>query len=589
MSPTLATALRATLAAALGLSVTACQTGETPDDDPGCANGLDADGDGVCDRLAADWSTAASIPDGTDRRNIFDLDPDQLDEVAARGRQHALLYPIDVSGMLLPYAPIKRFFDEPSDDPQTAVLQGLAAQTVGLDALDDLFVRVGLPRYNGDDAEGIYDIPAPDVPHDGYMGATVLDTQWGEALTFSCAACHAGRLLGRSVMGLTNRRPGANAFFDLGKTVLPMVSDEAFAQFMGATPDEVAMVHRSRENLARIGVLAPQTLGLDTSLAQVAMSLARRGTDPYAERDVDAEAIPRPTPLRTEVADSKPMPWWTLRYKTRWLADGSIVQGNPIFTNFLWNEIGRGTDLHELEDWLVDNRWIADELTVAVFATDAPRWTDFFEPATIDLDAARRGQALFGDHCAACHGTYDKAWDAADAASLDDVARLATTTVHYAAATPVVDVDTDPGRYQGIPHFGDQLNALAISAWMETVVEGQVGYVPPPLDGIWARYPYLHNGSVPTLCDLLTPSEERPTLFWQGPSEDAATDFDADCVGYPIGDAVPEAWKVPEAAYDTQREGMSNVGHDAMLRDAGGSPVLSAQDRADLVTFLKTL
>src|SRR4030095_10505918 len=42
------------------------------------------------------------------------------------------------------------------------------------------------------------------------------------------------------------------------------------------------------------------------------------------------------------------------------------------------------------------------------------------------------------------------------------------------------------------------------------------GYVNMPLDGLWLRAPYLHNGSVPTLRDLLSPSAERPAVFYRG-------------------------------------------------------------------------
>ena len=81
-------------------------------------------------------------------------------------------------------------------------------------------------------------------------------------------------------------------------------------------------------------------------------------------------------------------------------------------------------------------------------------------------------------------------------------------------------------------HFADDLNRLAISKWMKTVVIPQEGYVPPPLVGIWARYPYLHNNSIPTLCDLLTPAAKRTKKFYQGTSIDPKTDFDPACVGF---------------------------------------------------------
>jgi hypothetical protein len=42
------------------------------------------------------------------------------------------------------------------------------------------------------------------------------------------------------------------------------------------------------------------------------------------------------------------------------------------------------------------------------------------------------------------------------------------------------------------------------------------GYANLPLDGVWLRAPYLHNGSVPTLWDLLSPAATRPASYYRG-------------------------------------------------------------------------
>jgi hypothetical protein len=61
-------------------------------------------------------------------------------------------------------------------------------------------------------------------------------------------------------------------------------------------------------------------------------------------------------------------------------------------------------------------------------------------------------------------------------------------------------------------------------------------------------------------------------------------------VGYPIGDAIPAAWKEePRSEYDTTRSGMSNMGHDSWLTKGDGSDLLTAQERLDLIAYLKTL
>ena len=78
--------------------------------------------------------------------------------------------------------------------------------------------------------------------------------------------------------------------------------------------------------------------------------------------------------------------------------------------------------------------------------------------------------------------------------------------------------------------------------------------------------------------------------FYQGPSEDAATDYDADCVGYPVGDAIPAAWaEIEDGLVDTREEGVSNQGHTFMLGEYNGLPALTPEARSDLIMFLKTL
>jgi mono/diheme cytochrome c family protein len=284
------------------------------------------------------------------------------------------------------------------------------------------------------------------------------------------------------------------------------------------------------------------------------------------------------------------MPWWNLKYKTRWLSDGSIVAGNPILTNFLWNEIGRGTDLQELEKWMKDNSATIKEITAAAFATEAPRYTDFFPVSSINLDSAKRGEKLFNQACLKCHGEYQKAWSGNQKEILNSTEILATTKVIYHEQTPVYDVGTDPQRWQAMKYFANDLNNLAISKWMKTRVLPQEGYVPPPLVGIWSRYPYFHNNSVPSLCAVLSLEKNRPTTFVLGGAVNTLTDFDQDCNGYPVGASIPSEWqKDAEATIDTSISGLRNIGHVKMLVDQNGNEKFSPTDKKDLIMFLKTL
>jgi hypothetical protein len=266
------------------------------------------------------------------------------------------------------------------------------------------------------------------------------------------------------------------------------------------------------------------------------------------------------------------------------------VAGNPILTNILWNEIGRGADLHELENWMQTNKKTIDELTVAAFATEAPRWTDFFPASTINLERAKKGEQVFSNRCQKCHGEYQKAWSAQNASELSDVDILATTKIIYHERTPVKDVDTDPQRFEAVKYFADSLNALSISKWMKTTVVPQAGYVPAPLVGVWSRYPYLHNNSIPNLCALLTRPENRPKTFVQGPAINKETDYDKDCVGYPVGAKIPKAWlQDKEATYVAGKGGLSNLGHSGSFIGDQGEELLTPDDKLNLINFLKTL
>ena len=564
----------------MGCSSDSSEEVHTPAADVVDATGLDGVG---ASGVEPDWSADARIAAGTHRANIYGLDDESWQAEVELGLTYAQVWPLTFSGLLLPYEPLATVFDPESTDPGILFLQDVSRGAFGFGTIPELYAWLGLPDYDG------HQRPAG-APADAPMGAGVLETPLGSALTFGCTACHAGRLLGRTVIGLPNRITRANRFFELGKSVLETLDAVDFQGLTGATDDEMAMLALSRDNARSIGARPPMALGLDTSLAQVALSLARRGLDPHASKSAEYEQNPRPNELETLVADSKPMPWWNMKHKTRWLADGSIVAGNPVHTNFLWNEIGRGTDLEVLEQWLDENDEVVRALTAAVFASEAPRWTDFFPAESLDLEQAKRGQSLFVERCATCHGTYEKGWEGENADELSHSERMATTRVIYHEQTPIVDVGTDIQRANGMNHFAERLNDLQISQSIQTVVEPQEGYVPPPLVGIWARYPYLHNNSVPTLCDLLSPAAERTAVFWQGPSEDPDVDFDADCVGFPTGEAVPQSWKTAEdALFDTQLPGLSNAGHDSMFVDADGASVFTASDREDLIMFLKTL
>ncbi len=108
------------------------------------------------------------------------------------------------------------------------------------------------------------------------------------------------------------------------------------------------------------------------------------------------------------------------------------------------------------------------------------------------------------------------------------------------------------------------------------------GYVPPPLDGIWASAPYFHNGSVPTLWHVLHP-DQRPKVWTR--TEDG---YDQKRVGLEVTtfDTLPDAAmaspKDRRRYFDTTRHGKSAAGHKF-------PDVLKEEEKQAVLEYLKTI
>ncbi len=100
-----------------------------------------------------------------------------------------------------------------------------------------------------------------------------------------------------------------------------------------------------------------------------------------------------------------------------------------------------------------------------------------------------------------------------------------------------------------------------------------MAYKARPLNGIWASPPYLHNGSVATLYDLLLPPDLRPRTFYTG-----SVEFDPVNVGY-----ITDAGGANRFLFDSGKPGNANGGHDY------GNAQFNEQQRRALVEYMKTL
>jgi hypothetical protein len=198
------------------------------------------------------------------------------------------------------------------------------------------------------------------------------------------------------------------------------------------------------------------------------------------------------------------------------------------------------------EDFVGQVKWLKDYLS----ELPPPKY-----PFVIDTAKAASGKPLFDAHCAGCHAS-DK------------------------TGTPLrlAEVGTDRGRLDSW-NKGAAIKANQVVKEMGLERRGLVeedlhGYVAAFLDGIWLKAPYLHNGSVPTLRDLLEPAAKRPKVFWRGYDV-----YDQAKVGF-VTDG-PEARRIG-TRLDTASKGGGNQGHEF-------GTGLSGADKDALVEFLKTL
>jgi hypothetical protein len=193
--------------------------------------------------------------------------------------------------------------------------------------------------------------------------------------------------------------------------------------------------------------------------------------------------------------------------------------------------------MRRVEDWLLD--------------LPAPRY-----PWPIDEARARTGASLYRDHCTSCHD-FDGAL----------VGRV----------TPIGEIGTDRGRLDSFTYeLAANMNLLfAGYPWRFQAFRKTDGYANQPLDGVWLRAPYLHNGSVPTLRDLLEPPEARPAVFYRGYDV-----YDRARGGF-VGDVAEERGR-RYFRFDTALPGNGNGGH------LYGTD-LSPDEKDALVEYLKTL
>ena len=176
-------------------------------------------------------------------------------------------------------------------------------------------------------------------------------------------------------------------------------------------------------------------------------------------------------------------------------------------------------------------------------------------PFQIDADKSARGKVTWNKECADCH----------------DFGKTKTGQV----TESISDLGTDPHRLDSFTiGLVDKLHTFKKTPFDFGAYRKTQSYSNTPTDGAWARAPYLHNGSVPSIWDLLQPEDMRPEIFYRGYKV-----YDPEHVGFVT---TGEAAKQKGFRFDTTLPGNANSGHNY------GTGLTDAE-KWDLVEYIKTL
>jgi hypothetical protein len=301
---------------------------------------------------------------------------------------------------------------------------------------------------------------------------------------------------------------------------------------------------------------------------------------------------------------------WGLEY-TGWLQWGantnSVMERNlgqslgvgTLFNSQTFESSARINNLHRLEQF--------------AYRITPPQWPAAFPP--VNTDTASHGKNLFEQHCAACHEQYNvdgvmriyKLFPLSEAATdpmtainfelpvqqadglvrpfpdaaLDLITRIKLKAYDEAGYTDEEIERLEERRIRKGPLFDPTFRApMRDDGRKYSDTTNRSVYRAKSLVGIWATAPYLHNGSVPTIYDLLRPAALRPATFTLGTRE-----YDPVKLGVQTASGSSPALAPGQQAFvfDTRIPGNWNTGHEWSFY-----PSLSDDDRYAIIEFLKT-
>jgi mono/diheme cytochrome c family protein len=364
-----------------------------------------------------------------------------------------------------------------------------------------------------------------------------------EVVSNNCLVCHAARIGDEVVVGL------GDAFGDFTTDPRRLVTE--VGRYVRGPAQTAAWQHWAD----RIEGIAPYirtgTVGMNpaTNLSWALMAHRDPQTMTWSETPLIDPPPERPVPLRTP-------PWWWMGKKNAMFYT-TIGRGDHsrymLFASLLCADSVE--ELQQIDVYAADIRAFLESLAPPAF------------PGEIDAVLAQDGRTVFEANCSTCHGTYG------DAPSYPN------------RVIPLERIGTDPTYAEWMTDG----SLDRFYEWVERSPHGGTvraaparGYIAPPLDGIWAVAPYLHNGSVPTL-EALLDSRLRPQ-FWRHADP---RDYDPMAMGWryealEAGKSDADDQSERARIYDTTLPGYGNGGH--LFGDE-----LADEDRRAVLEYLKTL
>lgn len=465
----------------------------------------------------------------------------------------------------------------------------------------------------------------PDALPIGLTKTVVTQGRWkGESMAITCAACHNAQL---NYQGKKIRIDGGfNHTFD------PMSYVFALDDALQATLTDASKFDRlaSRANATSPDAKAAFRKRLETEAAQVHAYRTTTIATPvvWGPGRIDAFNLITTRLLATEtgiaenwsspMAPVKPPFVWNAPQGS-WTQWAGVVQ-DPLVRNhgetlgvFLPMDLRSKTPQEGLfsSGAMLPNLQKIEDLLSRLAP---PKWPENVL-GKLDQQKVRQGKALFASNCASCHNSYPYTWTPPNKYGKRFL-EVGLVPQKYVGTDPAQFVRTQPYALTG--EFSDYLpppykgQAIVPTQILRLVlVEGTLrramealkptdaeklvmnGYrelpSPPapvdsykaaPRDGVWATAPFMHNGSVPSLYEMLVPASQRSKKFYVG------REFD------PVKVGIDTSGNSGSFLFDTSLSGNSNAGHSFENGPRGNGvigPLLTEQQRWALVEYLKSI